>query len=365
MKNRVAKRHPATIPIVVKSKDENNSFWKKSGVIMSVSSVGAGFYLSRECRPGQVLSLLLPLPRNLRRYDHDKELYRVWGLIQHCNPISTENFSGFHIGVAFVGRETPSGYNENPQQSYRICGMGKGGLWKIEQAAASFIARKFQRFRLALDVTLSFFDEEKNLLVNEESSTLDISRGGASVFSKLPVNVGSSIKLSSKTHNFSGLAIVRRRSDEAVSPILHLQFIEAEFPMESVKSQEILQENVKTEEITQENTKSEKNLNLKENTLMLLNFDSILEISHSDSLPEIIEIEELDLFSPPANKEPETVNLVALEAANLETLTQNDETENFPSPSKKFKNRKAKKKAAREAKKKPAKPAKKIQKSEK
>ena len=62
---------------------------------------------------------MMPLPANLRSYDQDKELYRVWGLVQHCNEVKTEDADGFQVGVAFVGKNPPESYAIDPATNYR------------------------------------------------------------------------------------------------------------------------------------------------------------------------------------------------------------------------------------------------------
>ena len=87
---------------VVKVKDDNGKLWKDAAEIISVSQTGAGFYMKRECKPGRLMMMMLPVEAELRLYDHDKELYRVWGLVQHCHRLSDEDV-GYHVGVAFIG----------------------------------------------------------------------------------------------------------------------------------------------------------------------------------------------------------------------------------------------------------------------
>src|ERR1043165_714988 len=103
---------------VVKAKEDKETFWKETTDLISMSRSGAGFYLNRKCDVGQLVSLMMPMPRHLRCYDADKELYRVWGLIQHCSPVSGEGHTDYHVGVAFVGKNPPASYHENPVQSY-------------------------------------------------------------------------------------------------------------------------------------------------------------------------------------------------------------------------------------------------------
>ena len=102
---------------VVKAREDGEKAWKEVADVINVSASGAGFYLPRACTVGTLVSLMLPLPGHLRCYDHDKDLYRVLGLVQHCQPLTREGSSGYHVGVAFVGKHAPESYKENPSQN--------------------------------------------------------------------------------------------------------------------------------------------------------------------------------------------------------------------------------------------------------
>ena len=219
---------------VVKAKSEDGSPWKETAEVISVSPTGAGFYLKRECKAGRLLSMMLPVEPHLRCYDHDKELYRVWGLVQHCHKITSDD-PGFHIGVAFIGKAAPESYRADHEQSYRICGMDEDGLWKIKEAAKEFKPRKDARFYLAVEHYLAVVDGQKTSLRGEKATTENISKWGAAVLTTLDVHVGDRVKFISEQYDFSGLAVVcnrRERSDERAT--LNLQFVENHFPVDRI-----------------------------------------------------------------------------------------------------------------------------------
>ncbi len=223
---------------VVKVKESNDIFWKEVADIASVSASGAGFYLQRECRVGHLVSLMLPLPAHQRSYDHDKEFYRVWGLVQHCHEITGEEVSGYHVGVAFIGKNPPDSYLEDPCQSYRICGMNEDGLWQVLESSSPFKTRKDMRFWKSIDLYLALIDSRKAALLGERTVTENISQSGALVISTLDVNVGDRVKFISEAYDFSGLAVVcNRQIGEDLRVRLHLQFVENKFPIESISFQ--------------------------------------------------------------------------------------------------------------------------------
>lgn len=219
---------------VVKVKDENGKLWKEMGEVISVSSTGAGFYLKRECKPGRLVSLMIPVEPELRYYDHEKELYRVWGLVQHCHRLSDEDM-GFHVGVAFIGRNAPESYMEDPVQSYRICGMSDDGMWKVSEAVREFKPRKDTRYYTAVDHYLAVVDAQKDTLKGERTTTENISRNGAAVITTMDLHVGDRVKIISEKYDFSGLAVVcNRRNGTDGKTRLNLQFVGATFPVERV-----------------------------------------------------------------------------------------------------------------------------------
>ncbi|MEO5857710.1 MAG: PilZ domain-containing protein [Pyrinomonadaceae bacterium] len=220
---------------VVKGKDTPDSTWKEVVAIDSVSATGAGFIIPRELKVGTIAAVMLPLPAHLRCYEHDKELYRVLGLVQHCQPLTGEGGGGFHVGVAFVGKHAPESYKENPHQSYKICGMNENGLWKITEAQAPFKVRRHLRYWTNVDLYLALVDANRDSISGEKTITENISKSGAAVFSNLDVSVGERVKFICEKFDFSGLAVVcnhqistdgRRR--------LNLQFVENLFPVEKL-----------------------------------------------------------------------------------------------------------------------------------
>ena len=232
LEQRSSLRKNSSFKTIVKGQDVNDIFWKETSTVTTISRTGASFNLERECPVGKLISLIMPMPLKFRCYDSDTELYRVWGLIQHCNPISTDDFTGYQIGVAFIGKYAPESFKSNPSQSYRILGVGENGLWKIIEAKKDFVKRKNPRFAIALAVDLSILDDEGNIISTEATTTENISLCGAAVFSTLKVETGCQIVINSTKHNFKATAIVcDQQKREKETSILHLNFIDYLFPM--------------------------------------------------------------------------------------------------------------------------------------
>lgn len=233
-----AEADSAPMHAVVKVKDKSGKTWKEVGEVISVSLTGAGFYMKRECKPGRLALVAIPVDPEMRSYDKEKELYRVWGLIQHCHKITTED-CGYHVGVAFIGREAPGSYREDPMQSYRICGMDQNGFWKVQAAEKEFTPRRDARFHAAVDHYLAVVDAGKTSVKGERTITENISKNGAGVITNLDLHVGDRVKFISEQYDFSGLAVVcDRRTGVDGKTRLSLQFVGSPFPVERLSAKQ-------------------------------------------------------------------------------------------------------------------------------
>jgi hypothetical protein len=237
LERRSSDRVSSFLTAVVKAKNIKGVFWKESTELISVSRTGAGFYIPHQCQAGQLVSLMIPMPRHLRCYDQDKEFYRVWGLVQHCSRLAGDD-SGverYHVGVAFIGKFAPESYANSAAQSYRITGINEDGLWRVTETKTPFVVRRFPRFHIGIDVTLQIFDTGEKVVAEEKTVTEDISLRGASLYSELDLSIGGCLRFNCEAHNFSALAVVRNQQqmDNGVRR-LHLEFITDEFPIKDI-----------------------------------------------------------------------------------------------------------------------------------
>ena len=231
---------------VVKGKEKGQGQWKEVADLISVSSTGSSFELPRPCEVGTLVSLMIPLPPHMRCYDHDKEFYRVWGLIQHCAPVIADDPSRFHTGVAFIGREAPRTYKDNPRQHYRISGIGENGMWSVAEAKSQFKKRSDVRFWHSVDLYLALVDTKLGSVGGERTIAENVSRSGAAVFTTLDVGIGDRVKFISEEFDFSGLAVVcNRQTGDDGRTRLHMNFVENRFPVEKLmKATKVMVEEV-------------------------------------------------------------------------------------------------------------------------
>lgn len=232
---RRAKRIALALPCRVECQQEKNTVWREITHLINVSPLGASFYANHQFTAGQLLLLTMPLPRGLRSYDYSEEKYMVWSIVRHCNP-PTADFSGYHTGVAFIGKRPPPSYFENPQRLYKLSGVSGEGLWQIGEDSRPLFDRCHERYHIPLSIYLAVFDDHNKIIAQEHTVTENISRGGASVFSALSVKVGDFVKVGSDQYNGFLTAEVRNlRTGEDGLPRLHLKFVGEEFPLEGIE----------------------------------------------------------------------------------------------------------------------------------
>lgn len=229
-----------TVHAVVKGKEDGNRQWKEKSSLISFSATGATFNLARSCEAGTLVLLMIPLPVHLRCYDYERELYRVWGLVQHCEPIIADDESKFHVGVAFIGKDSPDSYKKDPNQHYRIKGVNADGMWDVGELKTAFKKRADVRFWISVDLYLALIDTKDGAAGGERTSAENVSRSGAAVFTTLNVGVGDRVKFISEQYDFSGLAVVCNvQSGTDNRKRLHLKFVETTFPVETLMKKSV------------------------------------------------------------------------------------------------------------------------------
>lgn len=233
--HRKVERVSSELRTIVQVREGDGETWKEVVTVSTVSRNGAGFSLSRPIIVGRLVTLVMPLDPDLRAYDFDKEVYPVMGIVQHCSRASVEGENVYHVGVGFIGKEVPDSFKADPTQNFRITGMNKDGLWSVAEAASQFKKRRQPRFWVGIGVTISLLQKAENSGAKEETHTVNIAAGGASVACSLEASVGEKVKFACKPLDFYSIAIVRNRKVQTDAPTtLHLEFVDSEFPVEKI-----------------------------------------------------------------------------------------------------------------------------------
>ncbi|MBP7476623.1 MAG: PilZ domain-containing protein [Pyrinomonadaceae bacterium] len=232
---RTAERVPTELQTIVQVREGDGETWKEVVKVTTVSRNGAGFSLARPVIVGRLVTLVLPLDPELRAYDKDREVYPVMGIVQHCNKATVDGVTVFHTGVGFIGKQVPESFKNDPTQNFRITGMTTEGLWKVAEADAQFKKRRHPRYWIGLGVTISLLRKADNSGAKEETHTVNIAGGGVSVVCTLEAAVGDKVKFACKAVDFYAIAVVRNRKErKGELPTLHLEFVDAVFPVEKV-----------------------------------------------------------------------------------------------------------------------------------
>ena len=201
---------------------------------------GARFPLTRPTERGRLLHLTLPMPRQLRCFDHVEDQYRVYALI--CRVSVQPEFAGeacYEVGVAFTGKHPPQSYVRDPSTLYEADSISAGNnLWHLKEIARKAAAQRSEltRLQMALSVRLEVFDSEGRVTASEQTVTENISRRGAAVWTTLQVERGRFVRLTSTETGLSIVAAVRAaRSGADGIPRLHLEFTDRQWQLEGIE----------------------------------------------------------------------------------------------------------------------------------
>ena len=241
--SRRIQRYELALPTRVEVQIDANFAWNEITRLEDISAFGAGFNLKRPVKRGRLVVMSVPMPRQLRCYDYLEPQYRVWGLVRRCvslgdNPATDQ----YAIGVAFIGKNPPQSYLEDPSKLYDLSLREDGGLWQLVEAEPNpdesdlpSYLRRHTRFAIPESLLLELLDENGDVAASEVSVSENVSLGGASVFTSFNVNVGTFLRVRSERHNITIISIVRGKhigNDGIIR--LHLEFIDRLFPLEGI-----------------------------------------------------------------------------------------------------------------------------------
>ena len=233
---RRVRRLPLTLPIRVFCRESEEYHWTEKSRLVDVSHFGAGFTLTRPVDVGRLIQLMMPLPHQLRCFDHTEPVYTVWSLVRHSSPISKVSADGstlFRIGVGFVGKEPPPGYQLDPSVRYEPLPFkpGQNSMWKLGKLPL-IKQRRETRLVIPLEVVVETLDEKGKPASQEYTVTETISSLGTCVPTSLDVAVGRIVKINSVRDQVSVFAAVRSREVSNGVARLGLEFIGGRWPLD-------------------------------------------------------------------------------------------------------------------------------------
>jgi len=226
------------LPVRVRCRETPDFEWTEITRLIDVTPFGAGFTLKRPVEKGRLLHMTIPMPRQLRVFDHVEDQYRVWALVRHVSPTSVPGSKVmlFEIGVAFIGKRPPRSYEGDPSKRYEIGGVTPESLTLAEDrppvALASSDNRNYTRHNIPVDMLIETFNDKGDLELSEHTVSENISPKGAAIYTTLSLPVGRFIRLTSEQYKITVHAAVRGCSmGPSGVPRIHVEFIDREWPL--------------------------------------------------------------------------------------------------------------------------------------
>src|SRR5215210_8161743 len=119
---RKRERLELNLPVRVHCRESADHEWVELTRLIDVTPFGARLSIARPTETGRLLHMTLPMPRQLRCFDHVEQQYRVWALVRNVKPFvkSGTTVLRFEVGVAFVGKRAPASFEIDPTKRYDV-----------------------------------------------------------------------------------------------------------------------------------------------------------------------------------------------------------------------------------------------------
>ena len=232
---RIRERLPLHLPVRVQGRDTLTFEWTEITRLTNVTPFGAGFTLKHPTERGRLLYMTIPMPRQLRVFDHVEDQYRIWAIVRYMKPEIVDNKTFFNVGVAFIGKRAPASYEAEPWKRYDINADVFQALAQSEVMLMPFPGvdqRAHTRHNIAVDMRIELIDPDGKVTESEHTVTEDISTKGATLFTTLQIPQGRFIRLTSEQYGLTTHAAIRSRSTGTDGvPRIHVEFIDKEWPL--------------------------------------------------------------------------------------------------------------------------------------
>jgi len=240
---RLRERIRLSLPARVTCRETAEMEWVEMTRLIDVTPFGAGFPLTHVVEEGRLIHLTLPMPRQLRCFDHAEDQYRVWALVRRVVAAVRPGMPPhYEVGTGFVGKYPPSTYRDDPTTLYDVVALSpESNLWTLRERGAGDDAEQGRRsmetrLQMAVPVVVDVLDEQGGVTEREQTITENISRRGAAVLTMLKVARGRFVRLTSAESGLSLVAIVRAaRTGPDNIPRLHLEFVDGKWPLEGLE----------------------------------------------------------------------------------------------------------------------------------
>jgi hypothetical protein len=177
---RIRDRLALTLPVRVVCRETLDFEWMEVTRLHNVTPFGAGFSLKRPTEKGRILHMTIPMPRQLRVFDHAEDQYRIWTLVRYMKAnlsAGSDTKLSFDVGVAFIGKRPPASYEAEPWKRYDISTSAFEALAKVYEVhpAPTSDQRAFTRHNIAVEMQVDLINEKGELTESERTVTENIS----------------------------------------------------------------------------------------------------------------------------------------------------------------------------------------------
>ena len=232
---RIRERLALHLPVRVRGRETPDFEWTEITRLTNVTPFGAGFTLKRPTEKGRLLHMQIPMPRQLRVFDHVEDQYRVWAIVRYLKAKTSDKGTLFDLGVAFIGKRAPASYETEPWKRYEISTSAFQALASPEDILTPLPTSDqcaHTRHNIAVDMRIELVDPSGAVVESEHTVTEDISTRDATIFTMLTIPIGRFIRVTSEQQGVTVHAAIRSRSKGADGvPRIHVEFIDKEWPL--------------------------------------------------------------------------------------------------------------------------------------
>jgi hypothetical protein len=232
---RIRDRLALHLPVRVEGRETADFAWTEITRLNNVTPFGAGFALKRPTEKGRLLHMTIPMPRQLRVFDHVEDQYRIWAIVRYMKSIVSNKGPAFDVGVAFIGKRAPASYESEPWKRYEISTNNFQAMASPDDVVTPLPSedhRVHTRHNIAVDMRIELVDVDGAVVESEQTVTENISSGGAILFTTLMIPQGRFIRLTSEQYGVTVYAAIRSRSTGPDGvPRIHVEFIDKEWPL--------------------------------------------------------------------------------------------------------------------------------------
>jgi hypothetical protein len=219
-----------------RGRETQNFEWTEITRLSNVTPFGAGFTLKHPTEKGRLLHMTIPMPRQLRVFDHIEDQYRIWAVVRYMKTSIVDKKTVFEVGVAFIGKRPPESYLKEPWKRYDISTTVFQAVKAPEDMLTPLPSSEDQRTQtrhhMAVDMRLELIDPSGEVIQTEQTVTENISSKEATLFTTREIPLGRFVRLTSDQYKITAHAAIRSRTTGADGvPRIHVEFIDKEWPL--------------------------------------------------------------------------------------------------------------------------------------